>query len=98
MAFINVTLTEITDIAFPVFGAFEFIDSSGESIVIHEKLLVVGVDMAEAKLSIPMTVPLECTVTSQAHGITQIDTSEPHGISDIQGRTRFEVGSDFIVA
>ena len=48
MAFINVTLTEITDIAFPVFGAFEFIDSSGESIVIHEKLLVVGVDMAEA--------------------------------------------------
>ena len=98
MAFINVTLSEITDTAFPMFGAFELIETSGEVIVIHEKLSVVGVDIDHDTLSIPISVPLECTITAQVQGIMQIDTNEPLGISDIQGRTRFKVSSEFVVA
>ncbi len=95
MASLKVTLTAVVDRSFPTWGRFEFVDASGETIVIEEKLPIVGVH--EEELNIPMAVVLECTVVSKENGSKKIDTSQPYGVSDIKGRMQFQVNSELIV-
>lgn len=96
MASVKVVLTKIIDYAFPTFGAFEFTEVSGEVIVIHEKLPVVGVDEDEVETKLPMDVVLECKIISASHTDVLIDTSEPYAIEDVHGRTQFRVSADIV--
>lgn len=94
MAFLKVTLTAIVDRSFPTWGRFEFVDVSGETIFIIEKLPVMG---AREEVKMPMAVVLECLVVSKEDASMQIDTSHPHGVSDTKNRTQFQVNSELVV-
>ncbi len=72
-------------------------DKSGEVIVIHEKLPVLGVDGDAMELNLPMKVTMECAITFSSKDALQIDTSQPHGICDIEDRTRFEVSAELVM-
>ncbi len=97
MPFIKVTLTKIVEYDFPVWGAFEFSTKSGETIVIHEKLSVIGVEENVDDLSFPMIVALECEVIANNQSGLQIDTEQPHGICDVKGRTRFQIDNKLLL-
>lgn len=96
IATLRVTFTEIVDQGFPLCGAFVFSEVLGDLVVIHEKLPVLGVDYAEGHSNLPLTVDLTCRVVSTSGEGVVIDTSEPHGIQDIRGRTRFHVSADLL--
>lgn len=89
MATLNVELVEIIDDNFPVFGAFEFSDKFGEAVVLHEKIVVVGVSFIEGETTLPLKCDLECKIISISGEEAVIDIKEPHGLEDIQGRTQF---------
>ena len=95
MATLKVSLIEIIDDGFPAFGVFTFTDLSGSTISIHEKLPVLGVE--DAGLTLPTDVKLECSVVSVSETNMLIDISEPHGIEDTQGQTRFRVSASSLV-
>ncbi len=94
MATVKAVLTRIVDDAFPVWGRFEFTDLSGDIIVIHEKLPVVGV--SEQGLSLPADVELECKIISTSNTSVLIDTRLPHAIADIRGQTQFQVSVSIV--
>ncbi len=96
MAVIKAVLAKIVDHSFPIFGAFEFSDISGETIVIHEKLPVVKADYVEGVSILPMDVELKCTVVSTSADGVVIDMNEPYGIKDILGRSRFNVHAGIV--
>ncbi len=96
MVYVKVVLTEFVDDRFPSVGAFEFTDLQGETIVIHEKLCVVGLDEAGTASQIPMNVGLECMIVSETHDHVMIDTSAPYAIEDVQGRTQFQVSPNLV--
>jgi len=97
MAFIKIKLTRVIDSSFPTFGEFEFVEASGEVIVVHEKFPVVGVEMPAAESVFPIEVKMECSVISKTEVGVLIDTSKPHGIADVHGRTRFHMNSDRLI-
>jgi len=97
MAFIKVTLTRIIDTAFPTHGEFQLTDTSGEVVVIHEKLPVMGVDMSAAEPKLPIEVKMACSVTSKTQVDVLIDTNIPHGIADVHGQTQFRVSADKLI-
>ncbi len=97
MAIIRVSLTRIVDHSFPFFGSFEFADLSGEVVVIHEKLPVIGVDYVEGETILPIDVDLECKVVSTSVRGIVIDISEPYAMEDIHGRTEFHVRTEMVV-
>jgi hypothetical protein len=94
MATIKVTLMKIFSDTFPVCGAFEFTDYSGNVIVIHEKLPVIGV--AEEGLRLPADAEMECLVVSTSSASVLIDTSQPHSIEDTMGQTQFQVSASIV--
>jgi len=94
MATVKVALTKIVDDAVPTFGAFQFTDLSGNVIVIHEKLPVIGVN--EVGLRLPVDLELECKIISASNTGVLIDTSEPYAIEDIRGQTQFQVSASIV--
>ena len=98
MATIRVVLTKIFDRDYPGFGSFEFDDVSGQTVVIHEKLPVVGVDFWDGETKLPLNVELDCTVVSAYDDYVVIDTRNPHHIEDVHGRFEFRVSPKLVKA
>jgi len=97
VATLQVSLTEISDDGFPIFGIFEFTESSGEVVVIREKLPVIGAEYVEGVTLLPVYVKLECSIVSTSDVEVIVDISCPHGIADTLGRTRFRVRKQLVV-
>ena len=97
MAFIEVKLTRIIDSSFPTFGEFEFVDASGEIVVILEKFLVVGIDEPMAESPLPIKGKMACSVISRSKVDVLIDIEKPDGIVDLNGRTRFQISADKLI-
>ena len=97
MAFIKIKLTRVIDFSFPTFGEFEFIDASGEVILIHEKFPVVGVETPLAESALPIELQMACSVISRSEVGVLIDIEKPHGIADVHGRTRFQMNADRLI-
>ena len=96
-ASVQVTLTKIIDQAYPMVGEF-LLTSTTSVAVFREKLPVVGVDLElDTEAELPKIVWMNCTIVLRTCEGTLIDTSLPHRIEDIHGRTRFLVQPNILL-
>ncbi|MBO9464284.1 hypothetical protein J7443_03505 [Tropicibacter sp. R15_0] len=94
---LKASLTSIIDNGFPVLGTIEFKEVSGETVVILEKLPVIGAEFLEGETDLPFDIELDCTLVSTSNEVVVIDTKEPFSVADIQGRTKFRVDPNLLV-